>query len=114
MTAVPRPSVHSLTTRRDHATQGRRLSTGFNSAEFSEPRALDIWAIAAEFPERWARLMHLVYGAEVRRICQVFGVSERAARNWINAEGGVNSRHSTIAQLDAPQAYREIILDEAA
>lgn len=88
------------------------LSSGNKSGQISEPRAVDIWARANEFPERWARLMKVVFGADVRTIMAVFPVSDRAARKWIAGDGGVNSRHSTIAQLYAPEAYAEIILGE--
>lgn len=80
----------------------------------SEPRAIDVWQIAQDFPSRWSKLMHQVYRADITLIMAVFHVSDRTARKWIAGDGGVNARHSTVAQLDAPTAYEEIILGRAA
>lgn len=78
------------------------------------PRAVDVWAVAKQFPARWAIFMHEVYGGDVARIMLDFGVCERTARKWVRGEGGVNSRHSTVAQLEHPEAYAQLVLREVA
>lgn len=104
----------SMASRLDAATKPGALSPRFLSGQKSAPSALDVWEISRRFPERWSQLMRAAYGGDVGLIMLTFHVCERTARKWLAAEGGVRSQHATIAQLEFPAAYHDIILAEAA
>ena len=118
MSTAPAPTRHlsALGTCRNVATAAPAPSPRDSGGEIVRLAAFDPsdpHQVALHFPEDWARLMHEVYGGRIRDIILQFDVTERTARRWLAAEGGVNGRHTIIAQRAHPEAYLRLVVNGA-
>lgn len=112
----PRSFLHSLTTQQHARTGNTRASTDiFADKIVSRSTVMDVWELAAQFPDRWAKLMHEApFNADAWTIQQFFMVSERTAYRWLAGKGGVRTPHHLVAQREAPEEYDRLILARAA
>lgn len=62
------------------ATAGGEVSSGTLGGQFSE-RPFDLHRYRVLFPDRWAAFLHSHFRDHIH-VAFIFGVSERAARNW--------------------------------
>lgn len=71
------------------------------------PRAVDDSRdVQRAMPELWRDFIRANF-ADLRAVMLAFGVSERAARKWWNAEGGVNGAYVVHALRHWPEAARD-------
>lgn len=108
----------------DHGTTAPSCETGQASAQKSAPfpsaahaaliasgdpvRRYNPHQVHTEFPDRWQAYIRANY-RNLNHVCQVFGVSERAARKWWNGESGANGGYVGIAMQEHPVAAHRML-----
>lgn len=60
-------------------------------------------------PDLWSRFIRQNF-ADLRSVMTAFNVSERAARKWWNAEGGVNGAYVVHAMRILPEAAQSMLI----
>lgn len=110
---VPSGGSSRLHLQAEPASDAGRMSPR-DCADASVRAPLDVWRIAREFPDRWARFLHEAYRGDILSIQISFRVCERTARRWLAGEGGVRAPHHVVAQVEHLDDYRRFILEEAA
>jgi len=95
-----------------------RLPSGFPYAAHAAalgsaghvPRAMDDpYACQRAMPDLWSAFIRENF-VDVRDVMMAFGVSERAARKWWHAEGGVNGACVVHALRILPDAARAMLI----
>ena len=63
----------------------------------------DVYGFSAAFPDRWRGYLRAHFRNAVH-VAHVFGVSERAARKWLNGDGACGGAKVVIALRLHPEA----------
>lgn len=105
----------------DGATQRTGLSSG-NEAGAAASVNYDIgqtlsgsdpFAIAKDFPDRWARFIQSICHSPLQ-VQWMFRVSERTAYRWWNGKGGAHGHHVVFAMQANPALAQDILFAVAA
>jgi hypothetical protein len=98
------------------AHQGK-LSSGDDRDDdaggFSGGAPADLWAMKRCFPDRWSDFLRAHFRDSVH-VAFTFGVSERAARDWLNGVSGPRGSHVALAFDREPVSAQRILLGRAA
>lgn len=100
---VPKPRVSELVS--------ERLRGGDPVVRMTSLRQCNPHQVRRDFPQRWSVYVRTNF-SDLRHVQQVFGVSERTARKWWNAETGVNGGHVAVALAEHPVAAPRMLFSE--
>lgn len=75
--------------------------------------AIDLHRFRTVLPDRWSDLLKAHFNGDVALICVFFGVSEKAARNWLAGHTGPSGSATLIAVAKIPGALPALWRDAA-
>jgi hypothetical protein len=80
--------------------------------EFPQLRPLDPHALRRVFPDRWSAFLRATL-RDTTEVAYVYGVTDRAARDWWDGVSGPRGSSVVVAAVQYPQAFRQYLVPEA-
>jgi hypothetical protein len=108
MTVTPHPRALRTLAQRDATSTCRDVSFG----EGSGVVRLDPHAVRRVFPDRWQAFLHAQH-RDATEVAFVYGVTDRAARDWWDGVSGPRGAAVVIAAANYPAQFKTFLVEAA-